>query len=131
SSDVCSSDLLGTGNGTDQLSPVQIGTATNWALISAGENYSLALKSDGTLWAFGVNWDGQLGTGNPYDQEETTPVQVGTATDWSQISVGKRHCLALKSNGTLWVWGWNNFGEIGIGTTTGQIGRASCRERAE
>ncbi|MEG1028239.1 MAG: T9SS type A sorting domain-containing protein, partial [Oscillospiraceae bacterium] len=109
---------LGIGNTTNQNSPVQIGTATNWVQVDAGIGYSFALKSDGTLWAWGNGNLGQLGTGNTIDQN--SPVQVGTDTNWTQINIGANYSLALKTNGTLWAWGDNTLGQLGIGNTTQQ-----------
>lgn len=123
------------GNGTttpDVSSPAQIGTATNWSDVSAGENYSLAIKTDGTLWAWGGNASSQLGNGNT--TEQTSPIQIGTDTNWSKISAGKgsnRASLAIKTTGTLWGWGTNGFGLTGRGTSVGttttptQVGTAT------
>ncbi len=91
--------------------------------IAAGQGHSLALKNDGTVWAWGLNQDGQLGDGTTTDS--STPVQVndptdssGYLTDVSAIAAGSSHSLALKSDGTVWAWGNNFSGELGDGTTT-------------
>ena len=119
---------LGDGTNTNRNTPVQIGTATNWASISAGFYYSLAIKNDGTLWAWGYNTFGQLGIGNTTNQ--LSPVQVGTANNWASVSAGYQHSLAIKTDGTLWAWGYNNGGQLGDGTYTSrntpeQIGTAT------
>ncbi|MCL2680725.1 MAG: hypothetical protein FWF11_04545, partial [Coriobacteriia bacterium] len=75
---------LGTATG-DQLTPAQVGTATNWTAVSAGGSHSLALQSDGTLWAWGNHNGGATGLG-PTTGNQTTPAQVGTATNWTQVS---------------------------------------------
>ncbi|KAK3604767.1 hypothetical protein CHS0354_000425 [Potamilus streckersoni] len=82
--------------------------------ISAGINHSLALKSNGELWAWGSNFSGQLGDGTTTNRN--SPVKIGEG--YSQISAGAYHNLALKSNGELWAWGWNVYGQLGDGTTT-------------
>lgn len=107
------------GNGTNNNSNVstQIGTEENWTLLTAGEDFSLAIKADGTLWAWGKNERGQLGNGNT--ENTNVPVQVGTDTDWISVSAGSKHVIALKNDGTLWAWGYNYFGQLGNGTTSG------------
>jgi alpha-tubulin suppressor-like RCC1 family protein len=94
----------------------QIGTANDWKMVSAGNGFSLALKNNGTLWAWGRNNVGQLGDGSNTDQN--VPIQIGTATDWLLINAGGEHSLALKTNGTLWAWGNNPNGQLGTGNTT-------------
>ncbi len=90
-----------------------------WESVAAGSYHVLALKKDGSLWSWGFNNDGQLGTGNYSDTNR--PVRVGTAYDWIKISPGAIHSLALKSDGTLWAWGNNGSGRLGLGTSSGMI----------
>ena len=85
--------------------------------IAAGSYHTLAIKSDGTLWAWGYNYSGQLGDGTT--SNKTTPVQIGTGTNWSQIAAGGYHTLAIKSDGTLWAWGYNSYGQLGDGASGG------------
>lgn len=104
---------LGHGDGrTPRSSPTQVGTGTNWSKLSIGGQTTAAIKTDGTLWTWGWNAYGQLGIAVDTDPR-TSPVQVGTGTNWSQVSVGRLHVLALKTDGTLWSWGWNGSGELG------------------
>ena len=104
---------LGNDTKVNSSEPVRIGTGT-WKAISAGGWYTLALKSDGSLWAWGDNETGQLGIGsNSLKDFRSTPVQVGADTNWSAISAGNAHALALKSNGSLWTWGYNSTGQLG------------------
>ena len=89
--------------------------ATDWSTVSAGYIHAVALKSDGTLWAWGDNDYGQLGDGTTLEKD--VPTQEATeATDWSSISAGGRHTSGIKSDDTLWLWGWNYYGELGNGT---------------
>ena len=83
--------------------------------ISAGDYHTVALKTDGTLWAWGYNYYGGLGDGTTV--YKSSPVQIGTATDWAQISAGTYHTVALKTDETFWAWGYNDFGQLGDGTT--------------
>jgi alpha-tubulin suppressor-like RCC1 family protein len=76
----------------------------------------LAIKTDGTLWSWGSNESWQLGTGQ-FMPNTNLPIQVGTATNWQSISTGAFHSVAVKTNGTLWVWGEGFYG-FGDGTNT-------------
>ena len=87
-----------------------------WASVSAGENHTAAIKSDGTLWTWGANSSGQLGIGNT--TQRSTQTRVGTAFDWVSVSAGGSHTLAIKRDGSLWAWGGNQNGQLGDGTTT-------------
>jgi alpha-tubulin suppressor-like RCC1 family protein len=125
------SGQLGRGNTTSpQTSPIRIGTATNWARVSAGTAYSVAITTTGQLWAWGNNTNGQLGRGNT-TSPQTSPIQIGTATNWAQVSAGNDHSLAVTTTGQLWAWGLNTSGQLGRGnftspqTTPIQIGTAT------
>lgn len=109
---------LGTGSTTDTFhSPTQIGSGANWVMVSGGFEFSLAMKSDGTIWSTGFNGNGQLGvstaTGN-----DSLFTQVGTATDWKYIAAGSSFGFAIKQNGTLWGWGYNATGQLGVSSTS-------------
>jgi len=80
--------------------------------VTAGGFHSLAIKSDGTLWAWGRNSDGQLGNGTIVSSP--LPVQIGSG--FSMLAAGSRHSLALKPDRTLWAWGYNANGQLGDGT---------------
>ena len=84
--------------------------------ISAGGYYTIALKTDGSLWAWGSNENGQLGDGTNTNRKLS--VQIGTETDWFAISAGSDSTIALKMDGSLWAWGSNYYGQLGDGTTT-------------
>jgi len=119
------------GDGTNSWSnntPTQIGNATNWVYVSAGSRHTVAIRRDGTLWAWGHNSFGQLGDGTTADRN--TPVQVGEFTNWVSVSAGTNHTMAIREGGTLWAWGQNGSGELGDGTginrsSPGQIGNES------
>ena len=95
--------------------PVLVDAGTGWTSVAAGDGYSLALRSDGTLWAWGSNTAGQLGDGTT--TEHDTPEQVGAGTTWSSVSAGALHAVARRSDGTIWAWGDDAFGELGDGAT--------------
>lgn len=98
--------------------PLQISNEPNWAFVSAGEFYSLAIKKNGTLWVWGRNTNGQLGNGNTTQQN--VPVQIGVDTDWVGVYAGFSHSMAKKANNTLWAWGRNTDGQLGINSTAVQ-----------
>ena len=99
----------------DRSSPVQIGSQTNWSLVSANLNNMGAIKTDGTLWMCGRNDFGQIGDITYINR--SSPVQIGTQTTWATVSLGNSFgfTLATKTNGTLWGWGYNGLGNLGIG----------------
>ena len=96
--------------------PGNVGYLNSILAISAGEGHNLALRSDGTVWAWGWNGVGQLGDGTTNDAH--TPVQVIGLSNIVAISGRAYHCLALKSDGTVWGWGLNSSGQVGNGTAT-------------
>jgi len=83
--------------------------------VSAGGAHVLALKEDGTVWAWGDNYEGQLGNGT-FADGVAVPAQVPGLTNIVAVAAGADHSLALRSDGTLWVWGDNSYGELGNGT---------------
>ena len=95
--------------------PTQIGTSSNWKTVSAGFRISYGIKTDGTLWAWGLNDVGQLGDGTTTNQLQ--PIQIGNDTNWESVSAGYQHVVALKTNGAVFTWGKNDFGQLGNGTT--------------
>lgn len=105
---------LGDGTTTNKLTPTQVGTATNWVSVAAGEEHSLGIKSDGTLWAWGDNTSGQLGNGTT--TSSLVPIQIGIATNWSVISAGSNHSAAITTDKKLWTWGNNDIAQLGDGT---------------
>jgi alpha-tubulin suppressor-like RCC1 family protein len=110
---------LGIGNKINQSIAVQVGTASDWKMVDGSGSFTIAIKKDGSLWAWGFNGSsGYLGIGDATITESLVPIQVGAATDWESISVGFNHIIALKTNGTIWSWGYNFNGQLGNGNTT-------------
>jgi alpha-tubulin suppressor-like RCC1 family protein len=99
---------------TDRSSPVQVGALTDWSQVSAGGGFCTAIKTNGTLWTWGSNASGRLGQNTAVAANRSSPVQVGALTDWAQVSAGDDSCAAIKTNGTIWTWGRNNQGQLGL-----------------
>ncbi len=107
---------LGISVATNRSSPVQVGTRT-WTEIRAGRNAAMAIRDDGTLWAWGANNFGILGTNNTTSY--SSPVQVGTETNWSKISLGAGFsAVGIKTDGSIWTWGDNQYGQLGLNLST-------------
>ena len=103
---------LGASDGTETFTHVGADTWTT-AAVSGTDWYTLALRSDGTLWACGHNDDYQLGLGDTNDRNTLT--QVGTDSTWQTVSAGYGFNLAVTSDGGLWAWGSTTSGNLGLG----------------
>lgn len=111
---------LGTNDRVARSSPVQIGSATNWTTLATGGQSTpsplqstFGIRQNGALWAWGSNNVGVLGLNDAVNR--SSPVQVGALTNWSKISVGwVMAALAVKTDGTLWSWGNNGVGTLGL-----------------
>jgi hypothetical protein len=104
-------------NGNFRKTPVQVLNLSGVSAITAGPFISLAVKNDGTVWAWGFNAFGELGDGTTVDRH--LPVQVSNLTEIRAVGpTHGEHNLALKSDGTVWAWGSNEAGQLGDGTTT-------------
>jgi alpha-tubulin suppressor-like RCC1 family protein len=106
---------FGNGNTTSTSSPVQVGTATNWKQTDAGNGHSATITTDGHLFTCGYNNLGQLGDGSTA-LAKSSQIQIGTLTNWKQVSCGATSTAAVKTDGTLWTWGNNGYGQLGLGT---------------
>ena len=105
----------GTGvSGIKYSSPVQVGSLTNWATPGGGRTDTThAIKTDGTLWAWGGSGAGRAGLNGSVTYSLSSPVQVGSLTNWKKITSGYAS-IALKTDGTIWVWGKAALGACGI-----------------
>jgi alpha-tubulin suppressor-like RCC1 family protein len=102
-------------------SPVQIGAGTDWTdEFDCGVTTSYAVKSDGTLWAWGLGTSGQLGDGSVISKN--SPIQVGALTNWARVAGGNTFVISVKTDGTMWAWGAGTQGELG---TTTAVSRSS------
>jgi alpha-tubulin suppressor-like RCC1 family protein len=108
---------LGIGNTVDYSSPKQVGALTTWSQIAGGPSYSIATQTNGTLWSWGYNVQGNLGLGNT-TYAFSNPQQVGALTNWYQVACGNGQSVSIKTDGTFWSWGSNSGGKLGLGDTT-------------
>ena len=119
------SGQLGTGDNINRNVPTKVNIA-GVASVSAGSYHTCATKTDGTLWCWGSNGAGQLGIGltlttnTSSHPDKNVPTQLYIA-GVASVSAGNGHTCATKTDGTLWCWGWNSDGELGIGNTTGKF----------
>ena len=112
------SGQLGNNTNTNKSSPVQtVSGGTNWKSVASGYYHTAAIKTDGTLWTWGSNGYGQLGDNTTTSR--SSPVQtVSSGTNWKQVSASNGHTAAIKTDGTLWSWGYNTYGQLGDNTNT-------------
>ena len=110
---------LGTNDATNRPTPVTtFAGGTNWKQVACAFSHTLAIKTDGTLWAWGNNTQGQLGD-NTSGNDRTTPVTTFSGgTNWKQVAGGASKSAAIKTDGTLWTWGYNAYGDLGANYTS-------------
>ena len=112
---------LGNAVTTNVSTPVTtFAGGTNWKQVDCGEQHTAAIKTDGTLWTWGLGTFGQLG--NATITNKSTPVTTfAGGTNWKQVSVAANgsHTAAIKTDGTLWTWGYGGNGRLGNAVTTG------------
>ena len=112
------SGALGVNDTTIRCTPVTtFAGGSNWKQVSGGQGYTAAIKTDGTLWTWGNNDNGKLGT-NGGGKRSTPVTTFAGGTNWKQVSCGVNHTAAVKTDGTLWVWGGNNFLPLGTNDST-------------
>ena len=86
---------------------------TNWKQVSCGYNSTSAIKTDGTLWTWGLNDRGQLGDNTTTNRSIPVTTFAG-GTNWKQVSDARYSKAAIKTDGTLWICGSNTYGELGV-----------------
>lgn len=108
---------LGLGGYADMDDPSEVGSVTTWGRATGSVKTSIAIRTDGTMWVWGDNASDYLGLGLGQANNILVPTQVGTETDWVQAETKGTLSWALKSDGTLWGWGYGSNGYIGLGHT--------------
>ena len=115
---------LGDNTIINRSSPVQVGALTTWtssdSTLASGLYHNVAIKTDGTLWAWGRNYLGRIGDGTTINR--SSPVQLGAITNWLKVSAGNYHSIATRTTGTLWAWGDGWYGQIGDNANTTKTG---------
>jgi alpha-tubulin suppressor-like RCC1 family protein len=114
---------LGTGAGDEESTPTQVDNLTQATAVDGGGSHSVALRSDGSVWAWGSNYKGELGNGTvsaalSLPGQVKSPLAAGFLTNITAVACGSGHSLARQSDGTLWTWGQNDYGQIGNGATS-------------
>lgn len=105
----------GSGSPIRLNEPTKVGARTDWASVSAGDDHTCAITTDGSLWCWGANHAMQLGLGDTDQRDE--PVQVGTSTDWTLVASDTFNSCAINSDAELYCWGRNLEGQLGLGDT--------------
>ena len=110
---------LGTGTTEGSATPVQV--LDQVTAVVAGDYHVAAIRTDGTLWMWGSNIDGQLGTGQATEVLQTQPVQVPLNGAVLAVAAGTGHTVAILEDGSLWVWGRNDQGQLGLDPDTAAL----------
>jgi alpha-tubulin suppressor-like RCC1 family protein len=109
---------VGTADKLAHFTPTQVPNLIGVKAISNGSHFTAALKTDGTVWTWGRNNTGQLGLGTSDTLAHPRPAKVKNLTGVAAITGGHQHSLVRKTDGTLWAWGWNQYGQLGDGSRT-------------
>lgn len=112
---------LGVGDTDDRSAPTRVGADADWQEVVCGGLHTCARRDDGAVWCWGANPVGQLGLGAP-TEDQWLPQQVGSDHDVTALAARARHTCALRSDGSLWCWGDNSDGQLGVGDTDNRFG---------
>ncbi|MDH5217756.1 MAG: hypothetical protein OEX19_08670, partial [Gammaproteobacteria bacterium] len=116
------SGQLGIGQNETQVfsTPMIVDESSTWETVSTGGDYTCGIKTDGSLWCWGDNYNGQLGNGNS-GEILYTPQKIGEATNWMSIALSMEHSCGIQNDKSLWCWGSNFYGEIGDNSDSGNV----------
>ena len=112
------SGQLGDGTMTSRISPVRVGGGTNWAAVSTGQGGGTThgIQQDGSLWAWGTSSSSYFNSlGDGTTTSSPSPIRIGNEYEWVALSEGYCSVNAVKADGSLWAWGSNNWGKLGLG----------------
>ena len=112
---------LGTNDATQRNTPVTtFAGGTTWKQVAGGQQNTVAIKTDGTLWIWGTNNGGRMGINdsNDFNGKNTPVTTFAGGTNWKQVDCGQ-FTTAIKTDGSLWTWGRNDHGQLGINVSTG------------
>jgi alpha-tubulin suppressor-like RCC1 family protein len=112
---------LGNGLLTGQLVPTPVSVIRDVVCIDGGNNHTLAVTADGQVWAFGYNNSGLLGIDSTWPGTVALPQPLSLTSDVIAASAGGQHSVALGIDGSVWTWGSNGYGQVGLGTTGGTV----------
>lgn len=112
---------LGDGTNDDRGIPTRVGDDEDWKAVTAADSHSCAVKEEGTLWCWGHAAGGRLGIGSTGEQHEfPTPQLVGSDSNWQEVQTLSRHTCGIRDDQSLWCWGPNTNGRLGLGHTDSQ-----------
>jgi alpha-tubulin suppressor-like RCC1 family protein len=98
--------------------PLRVGKETDWTKISGGQGHMCGIRAPGSLWCWGRNSWGELGQGPGAGEQLRVPTRVGMANDWIAVDVGQDTSCGVRADGSLWCGGVNNFGQVGMPTSS-------------
>ncbi len=131
-----------TANKSTPVRVQKINNAMKWKAVAAGKFHTVGIDSNGTLWSWGANGNGQLGDGTAgLTANKSTPVRVQQKTEeggfvdnttkWETVVVWGSHTVAIDSDGNMWSWGKNSYGQLGDGTTASKITPVRVQQKTE